>query len=67
MSELNLNRANYYSENQKLKDVISQQKLIIAQLEKDLSTRAYTVDYLTIELNKLNCKNTQETDLLNFD
>jgi len=69
LDEVNANRANYFVENQNLKEIISQQRLIIAQFEKDLSTRAFTVDYLTNELHRLNImkKNEDTNDLLNFD
>lgn len=69
LDELNLNCLNYYIENQKMKEIISQQRLIIARLEKDLSNRAFTVDYLTNELHRLNIVNAQSdhSDLINFD
>jgi len=69
LDDVNANRANYFVENQNLKEIISQQRLIIAQFEKDLSTRAFTVDYLTNELHRLNImkKNEDTNDLLNFD
>ena len=71
LDELNLNSINYYIENQKMKEVISEQRLIIARLEKDLTTRAFTVDILTNELHKLNILQSNESviksDLINFD
>jgi hypothetical protein len=47
---LNLNRANYYVENQELKQTVQQQRLIIAKYEKDLQTKSMTIDILTQQL-----------------
>lgn len=64
LSELNLNKANYYIENEKNKEVIQNQRLIIAKLEKDIQTKIMTIDYLTQQL-KPNCKIVD--NLLDFD
>ena len=50
---LNLNRANFYVELEKSKEVISSQRLIIAKLEKDISNKIMTIDYLTQQLHKI--------------
>jgi hypothetical protein len=68
---LNFNKANYYIENNILKDTVQNQKLIIAKLEKDVQTKIMTIDYLTQQINQLNqvnqiqCKTV--SNLLEFD
>lgn len=67
---LNLNRANFYVELEKSKEVISSQRLIIAKLEKDISNKIMTIDYLTQQLHKVtsNVSNvTNTSNLLDFD
>ena len=66
LENLNLNKANYYIENEELKTIINNQKLIIAKLEKDLQTKIMTIDYLTQQLN-INKNSKIVNDLLNFD
>ncbi len=66
LSNLNLNKANYYIENEKLKEVIQNQKLIIAKLEKDINSKSMTIDYLTQHLNRKSNSNIVE-NLLEFD
>jgi hypothetical protein len=51
---LNLNRSNFYVELEKAKEVISNQRLIIAKLEKDVNNKIMTIDYLTQQLHKAN-------------
>jgi ABC-type multidrug transport system ATPase subunit len=50
--DLNTNKANYYVENEKMKEVVQNQRLIIAKYEKDLQNKMMTIDYLTMRLNK---------------
>ena len=64
LSELNLNRANYYIENEQNKETIQNQRLIIAKLEKDINTKIMTIDYLTQQLNQ---NNKIVDNLLEFD
>ena len=49
---LNLNKSNFYVELEKAKEVISNQRLIIAKLEKDVNNKIMTIDYLTQQLHK---------------
>lgn len=66
--DLNMNKQNFYSECEKLKEVVNSQKLIIARLEKEVNTKLKTIDYLTQQL--MYCEPTthqQPTDLLSFD
>ena len=68
---LNFNKANYYIENNILKDTVQNQKLIIAKLEKDVQTKIMTIDYLTQQINQLNQVNQIQCNtvfnLLEFD
>ena len=63
ISNLNLNKVNHYIENEKLKETLQNQKLIIAKLEKDVNNKIMTIDYLTQQLNK---KPIIMSDLLDF-
>ena len=66
LTDLNLNRANYYVENEQLKTTIQNQRLIIAKLEKDVQNNIMTIGYLTQQLHKINTSNTV-TNLLDLD
>ena len=48
--QLNQNKANYYVECIKSKELIENQKKIIAQLEQQLHNKLLTIDYLTKQL-----------------
>jgi hypothetical protein len=65
---LNQNKANYYVEMLKNKDIIENQQKIITQLENKLQKNALTIDYLT---EQLTCKNTNNhmmsVDLLSLN
>ncbi len=70
LSDLNTNKMNFFTECEKLKEVVSSQKLIIAQMEKDINVlkkeiniKSKTIDILTEQLTN---KNT-DIDLLSFD
>ena len=65
ITSLNLNKINYYMENEKLVDTIQNQRLIIAKLEKDVGNKIMTIDYLTQQLNK-NKMCVTVTDLIDF-
>ena len=47
---LNQNKANYYVELLKCKELIENQKIIITRLENQLHSKALTIDYLTEQL-----------------
>jgi hypothetical protein len=66
LSELNTNKMNFYTECEKLKQVVSSQKIIIAKLEKEVNTKLKTIDYLTQQLMNKHTENTV-LDLLSFD
>jgi hypothetical protein len=66
LENLNLNRTNYYTENEKLKETLQNQRLIIARMEKELQAKSMTIDYLTRQLNAASgCKTV--TNLLDLD
>ena len=73
LESLNLNRANFYVEFEKSKEVISNQRLIIAKLEKDVNNKILTIDYLTQQLYKASLidkkseTNLTTNNLLEFD
>jgi hypothetical protein len=50
LQTLNLNKANYYLENEQMKETLQMQRLIIARMEKELNSRLLTIDYLTKQL-----------------
>jgi hypothetical protein len=66
LAELNTNKMNYYTECEKLKELVNSQKLIIARLEKEINTKLNTIDYLTEQLMNKDKGNTV-LDLLSFD
>jgi len=66
LTDLNLNRANYYVENEQLKTTLQNQRLIIAKLENDVQNKMMTIDYLTQQLHK-KCNENVVTDLLDLD
>lgn len=70
LNSLNMNKTNYYVENEKNKEIIQSQKLIIAKLEKDINLKIMTIDYLTQQLNECQNKNKNvptSMNLLEFD
>jgi hypothetical protein len=50
IESLNLNRANHFVENQKLKETVASQCTIIARQEKTILTKDATIAYLTRQL-----------------
>ena len=68
LSDLNINKANFYIENENLKDTVQNQKLIISKLEKELQNKNMTIDYLTKQLSNINNLNNKiVNNLLEFD
>jgi hypothetical protein len=66
---LNQNKVNYYVENEKMKETIQTQRIIIAKLEKDINVKMMTIDYLTSQLVKSQAspREIKLCDLLEFD
>lgn len=66
LGDLNTNKMNFYSECEKLKEVVKSQQIIIAKFEKEINTKLKTIDYLTRQLMSKESDN-NEIDLLSFD
>jgi hypothetical protein len=66
LNNLNLNKANYYIENEELKETLQNQRIIIGKLEKDVQNKIMTIDYLTQQINKVNLNNKVVTNLIDF-
>lgn len=64
---LNLNKANYYIENEELKTTVQQQRMVIAKLEKEIQNKIMTIDFLTQQLVSKNTNQKVVSDLLDFD
>ena len=64
---LNQNKANYYVEVMKYKELTENQQKIITRLENQLHTKALTIDYLTEQLLHNKQKNMVVADLLDID
>jgi hypothetical protein len=68
LSNMNLNKANYYIENEDLKQTLQSQRMIIAKLEKDLQNKLMTIDFLTQQLIlRTGNQNEVNINLLDFD
>lgn len=68
LSAMNLNKMNYYKENEDLKKTIANQKSLILQLEKEKLQNLRTINYLSQQLIKLSSPSDEvvETDLLDW-
>ena len=64
---LNQNKANYYVEAVKCKELVENQQKIITRLENQLHTKALTIDYLTEQLLQNKQKNMVVSDLLDIN
>jgi hypothetical protein len=72
LQELNTNKANFYVESQKLRDVVQSQKIMIGKMEVDISNKNMTIDYLTKQLVTLNSlssnkRESSANDMIMFD
>jgi hypothetical protein len=68
LENLNLNKSNYFIESENLKAIVKDQRIVIAQQDRDLQNKNLTIDYLTQQL--INNKNTETKtvdNLLEFD
>jgi hypothetical protein len=64
---LNQNKANYYIEMIKNKEIIENQQKIIAQLEHNLQKKTLTIDYLTEQLTNKTNQQISNVDLLDIN
>jgi hypothetical protein len=53
LQDLNANKSNLFTENQKLRDVVHAQKIMIGKLELEVSSKNMTINYLTQEVSKI--------------
>jgi hypothetical protein len=67
ISNLNNNKANYYVELIKSKELVEQQQKILIKLETQLQTKSLTIDYLTNLLESKNNINNRSVNLLDLD
>tara|TARA_B110000977_G_scaffold117860_1_gene152121 strand:- start:4688 stop:5107 length:420 start_codon:yes stop_codon:yes gene_type:complete len=73
---LNLNKNNFYTEYEKLKEIVKSQKIIIGEQDKNLSNKILTINYLTEKMmnyelfnngnNGNNGNNVKIADLINL-
>jgi predicted RNase H-like nuclease (RuvC/YqgF family) len=65
---LNQNKANYYVDMLKNKEIVESQQKIITQLEQQLQRKTLTIDYLTEQLTRqITQQNTPSFDLLDIN
>lgn len=64
---LNQNKANYYVEMLKNKDLVENQQKIITQLENQLQKKTLTIDYLTDQLTNKTRQQVYTIDLLDIN
>lgn len=57
IASLNTNKANHLAENANLKELVHNQKMIIAKLEKDINVKIMTIDCLTQLLSNITHSN----------
>ena len=62
LQDLNTNKANFYIENQKLKDVVQSQKIMIGKMDIEILNKIMTIDYLTQQLTKTSKKLKKESE-----
>lgn len=67
LTELNANKMNYYTECEKLKEIVNSQKLIIAKMENELTMKMKTIDYLSQQLMTRDIGKNDMVDLISFD
>jgi hypothetical protein len=61
------NKANYYVECIKMKELVEEQKKILVKLETQIQSKSLTIDYLTQQLANKNTSNYSNVDLLDLD
>jgi len=63
---LNENKANYYVEMIKIKEIVEEQKKIIGRLEVQIQQKELTIHYLTQQLVSVKNRNDEVGDLLDL-
>ena len=65
IQDLNTNKCNFFTETQKLREIVHAQKIMIGKLGLDVSSKNITIGYLTQELAKImNGGTTSTNDML---
>tara|TARA_B100000902_G_scaffold56429_1_gene63222 strand:- start:252 stop:449 length:198 start_codon:yes stop_codon:yes gene_type:complete len=64
---LNENKANYYVEMIKIKEIVEEQKKIIGRLELQIQQKDLTIQYLTQQLVSVKNRNDEVGDLLDLN
>ncbi len=67
LTDLNANKMNFYTECEKLKEIVNSQKIIIARLDNELALKIKTIDYLSQQLMIKDSSKNDNIDLLSFD
>ena len=67
LADLNTNKMNFYTECEKLREIVNSQKLIIAKMENELNLKMKTIDYLSQQLMTKDTYKNDTIDLLSFD
>jgi len=67
IENLNANKLNYFSENIKLNENVSTQKLIIAKLQRENDEYSKLIVHLTKKIEMKEISNISNIDLINFD
>jgi hypothetical protein len=72
IQDLNANKANFYIENKKLRDLVQSQKIMLGKMEVDLANKSLTIDYLTQQLIAKNASQSKPNsaniaDLITFE
>jgi hypothetical protein len=57
ISDMNMNRSNYFVECEHLKQTVHSQQLIIARMEQDISAKTSTINYLAHKLYEMEKNN----------
>jgi len=69
IQDLNANKANFYIENKKLRDLVQSQKIMLGKMEVELANKSLTIDYLTQQLMAKNAPQSRavSADLMTFE
>ena len=67
LADLNTNKMNFYTECEKLKEVVNSQKIIIAKMDNELNLKMKTIDYLSQQLMAKDTGKNDIIDLMSFD
>lgn len=63
IAELTNNKQNYFLENEKLRNLVQNQRIIIAELEKQISSKNLTIECLTEKIGQMKASAYQTTNI----